>query len=82
MRLLVLAAAATLAITGTAMADESAPTEAVHHHQRHSGATAPVAEGSAPVDTLSAHNARMNNLHDSGYNPAGDFTAAGTVKQN
>lgn len=86
MRLLILAAAATLAITGTAMADKSAPasTSAAHHHQRHSGktATAAVAEGAAPIDTLNAHDARLKNLHDSGYNPAGDFTPAGTVKQN
>jgi hypothetical protein len=86
MRLLILAAAATLAITGTAMADESAPTHlsAAHHHHRHSGTTAAAAvtEGAAPVDTLNAHDARMKNLHDSGYNPAGDFTPAGTIKQN
>ena len=86
MRLLVLAAAATFALTGAAMADESAPAHpnAVHHHHRHSGTTASaaVAEGAAPIDTLNAHDARMKNLHDSGYNPAGDFTSAGTVKQN
>lgn len=82
MRLLILAAAATLAITGTAMADPLS-TSAVHHHH-HSGTTAAAAvtEGGAPVDTLSAHDARMKNLHDSGYNPAGDFTSAGTIKQN
>lgn len=86
MRLLVLAVAATFAITGAAMADESAPasTSAVHHHHRHSGTTASAAvtEGAAPIDTLNAHDARLKNLHDSGYNPAGDFTPSGTVKQN
>jgi len=86
MRLLILAAAASFALTGAALADESAPAHlsASHHHHRHSGTSAPAAaaEGAAPVDTLSAHDARMKNLHDSGYNPAGDFTSAGTVKQN
>lgn len=86
MRLLVLAAAATFALTGAAMADESAPTHpgSAHHHHRHSGTTASTAstEGAAPIDALNAHDARMKNLHDSGYNPSGDFTTAGTVKQN
>jgi hypothetical protein len=83
MRLLILTAAATLAITGTAMAAPVTPS-AAHHHHRHSATTpaAAVTEGAAPVDTLNAHDARMKNLHDSGYNPAGDFTPAGTIKQN
>ena len=68
MRLLILAAAATLFITGTAMASQ-------HHHQRHHTATAPVAEGSVPADTLSAHDLHIKNLHDSGYNPAADNAA-------
>jgi hypothetical protein len=83
MRLLILAAAATLVLTGTAMADESAPTSAKgakHHHYREANASAP--EGSAPADTLSAHDARLKNLHDSGYNPAGDRDAAGNIRQN
>jgi hypothetical protein len=79
MRLLILAAAATLVITGTAMADESVGTNAkgAHHHFR--DANASVAEGAAPIDTLSAHDLHIKNLHDSGYNPASDFNAAGNV---
>jgi hypothetical protein len=65
MRLLILAAAATLFITGTAMA-------AQHHHHQHHAANAPVAAGSVPADTLSAHDLYIKNLHDSGYNPAAD----------
>jgi hypothetical protein len=83
MRLLILAAAATLVITGAAMADESVRTNvkgAQHHHYR--DASASVAEGSAPADTLSAHDTHIKNLHDSGYNPAGDLDAAGNIKQN
>ena len=82
MRLLILAAAATLGVTGAAMARES-----VHHHHHvahyHShNASAPIAEGSAPADTLSAHDAYMQNLHDSGYNSHGDRDAYGNVRQN
>jgi hypothetical protein len=82
MRLLILAAAATLVLTGAAMADESAQTSAKvakHHHYREANAL--VAEGSAPADTLSAHDARVKNLHDSGYNPASDHDAAGNIRQ-
>jgi hypothetical protein len=76
MRLLILAAAATLAITSTAMA---ANVKAAHHHH-YRDTNASVAEGSVPADTLSPHEAHLENLHDSGYNPAGDFTPAGNVK--
>jgi hypothetical protein len=68
MRFIILAATASLALTGTAMA-------AQHHHHHHAGATnapAPVADGAVPADTLSAHELYIRNLHDSGYNPAAD----------
>jgi hypothetical protein len=78
MRLVILAAAATLALTGAAMARES-----VHHHAMHyPNASAPVVEGSAPADSVGAHDAYMKNLHDSGYNPHGDLDAYGNVRQN
>jgi predicted lysophospholipase L1 biosynthesis ABC-type transport system permease subunit len=73
MRFLILAAAATLVITGTAMAAQH------HHHHHYRDASASVAEGSAPADALGAHAAHIKNLHDSGYNPAGDFDAAGNL---
>jgi hypothetical protein len=76
MRLLILAAAATLVITGTAMAKEGQ-----HHHHHHHDVNASVAEGSSPADILSAHDAHIKNLHDSGYNPAGDHDAAGNIRQ-
>ena len=82
MRLLILAAAATLVITGTAMAEESLGTNAkgAHHHHHHfRDANASVADGAAPIDTLSAHDLHTENLRDSGYNPASDFNAAGNV---
>jgi hypothetical protein len=88
MRLLILAAAATLAITGAARADEPAPTDGkvVHHrhHNREANASigAPVAEGAIPADTLSNHDAYMKNLHDSGYNPTGDRDSSGNTRQN
>jgi hypothetical protein len=85
MRLLILAAAATLLVTGTAMADESDGTSARHHHYREANASVPnayVPDGSAPADTLSAHETHIKNLHDSGYNPASDFNAAGNVQTN
>ena len=84
MRLLILAAAATLVITGTAMAQESLGTNAkgahhYHHHHHFRDANASVADGAAPIDTLSAHDLHMENLRDSGYNPASDFNPAGNV---
>jgi hypothetical protein len=82
MRLLILAAAATLVLTGAATADESAQIKGARHHHHTSDANASVPEGSAPADTLSAHDAHMKNLHDAGYNPAGDLDAAGNVRQN
>jgi hypothetical protein len=79
MRLLILAATATLAIAGTtAMANASHVKGARHHHYREANAS--VADGAVPADTLSAHDAHIENLRDSGYNPAGDLTPAGTMK--
>jgi hypothetical protein len=82
MRLLILAAAATLVVSGAAMARES-----VHHHHHHvahhhsHNDSAPTAEGSAPADTMGAHDVYMQNLHDSGYNPHGDIDANGNIRQ-
>jgi hypothetical protein len=80
LRLLILAGAATLVITGVAMADESVGTNAkgAHHHYRESNAS--VAEDSAPADALSAHEMHIKNLRDSGYNSARDFNAVGNVQ--
>jgi hypothetical protein len=93
MRLLVLAAAATLVITGTAMADESNQTNvqgARHHHYRNANASIARSSGpvssdpvsSAPAETLSAHDLYMRNLRDSGHNPASDVDANGYFKGN
>ena len=81
MRLLILAAAATLVVTGAATARESVHHHHVTHHHYHN-ASAPLAEGSAPADTLSAHDSYMQNLHDSGYNSHGDRDAYGNIRQN
>jgi hypothetical protein len=80
MRLLILAAAATLVVPGAAMARESVHHHVTHHHYHN--ASAPIAEGSAPADTLSAHDAYMKNLHDSGYNSHGDLDPNGNMRQN
>jgi len=84
MRLLILASAATLVLTGTAMAGDSiqSPVKGTHHHHHHLDANASIAGDSIPADTLSAHETRIQNLRDSGYNPADDFTSAGNVKVN
>ena len=85
MRLVLLAAAASFALTGAVM---SAPAQAktVHHHYREANASAPAAApadpGVAPADTMSAHDSHMMNLRESGYNPKEDLTAAGNVKAN
>jgi hypothetical protein len=82
MRLLILAAASTLLIAGTAM---PANARHHHHHSRESNASVPnayVPDGSAPADTLSNHDAYIQNLRDSGYNPASDRDAAGNERTN
>jgi hypothetical protein len=81
MRLLILTAAAALVIAGGAMADESIPVHARHHY---SDANASVPEGYAPPEFISPHDHEtyIENLRDSGYNPANDFTAAGNLKVN
>jgi hypothetical protein len=52
-----------------------AGTQRRHYHD----ANASIAEGFAPADSPS-HRVYMKNLHDSGYNPAGDFNGAGNMK--
>lgn len=81
MRLLIVAAAVTLVINGTAMAEDSlgANAKGAHHHHHFRDANASVADSAAPIDALSAHDLHMENLRDSGYNPASDFNAAGNV---
>ena len=77
---IILAAAATLVVAGTAMARES---EHEHHHVMHHhyhNASAPIPEGSIPADTLSPHDVHMKNLHDSGYDPHRDFDTYGNVQ--
>ena len=87
MRLFLLTAAASFALTGALV---SAPAQAKtmhhHHHYREANASAPGAApadpAAAPVDTMSPHDAHMLNLRESGYNPKNDLTAAGNVKAN
>jgi hypothetical protein len=79
MRLLILAAAATLALTGAASANDSVKhTKKVHYEDANASAPA----DAAPADTMSAHDSYMKNLRDSGYNAAGDRDAAGNIRAN
>jgi len=50
-------------------------------HRHYRDANASIAEGSAPTDTPSQR-VYIKNLRDSGYDPAGDFDAAGNMKVN
>ena len=80
MRLLVLATAATFALTATAMATESTKRGKKVHYR---DANASVADaGAAPADTLSAHDLYIMNLRDSGYNASRDRDAAGNMRAN
>jgi hypothetical protein len=80
-RLLILTAASTLVIASAATISASART--THHHYRDAHASYIVPDGAAiPADTLNNHDAYMKNLHDSGYNPHGDFDAHGIIKIN
>ncbi len=79
MRLLILAAAASLALTSGAMASGSVKhLKKVHYRD----ANASIAEGAAPADTLGAHELYIMNLRDSGYDPARDHDAAGNMRAN
>jgi hypothetical protein len=63
MRILILAASASLVLTGSALA-------AQHHHHHHSQAQAsstPVADGAIPADVLSTHDLYIRNVRESGY---------------
>ena len=81
MRLILLAAAATFVLTGTAMANESAQAKAMRHHNyRNANALAPAK--AAPVDIRNSHETYMKSLRQSGYDPAKDHTAAGNMKTN
>jgi V8-like Glu-specific endopeptidase len=82
MRLLTLAAAATLVLTGTAMADESVMTNAHVKRAHHQDANASIAEipvNSIPADTLGVHDTYVRNLRDSGYDTLKDRNANGNV---
>jgi len=78
MRHLILTAAAVLVIASAATASASAHTR--HHHAHE--ASAPVAADAAPADSLSAHDAHIRNLHESGYNAHNDMDSHGNVRQN
>jgi hypothetical protein len=79
MKLIVLATAATFALTATAMANETTKHKRVHYRD----ANASVAvDGAAPADTLGAHELYIMNLRDSGYNPSRDHDAAGNMRAN
>jgi hypothetical protein len=85
MRLLILVAAAALVVTGPAMADDSMQTgvkAARHQHNRNANASMNAAPASPATTDPGANDMRMKNLHDSGYNPAGDRDASGNMKQN
>lgn len=80
MRLLILATAATLALTASAMANEQTR-HMKRVHYRDANASIP-AEGAAPADTLGAHELYIMNLRDSGYSPSSDRDAAGNMRTN
>jgi hypothetical protein len=80
MKLVALTAAATLVLAGTAMAKE---THHRHHHHLVSEANAAApSEAAIPADSMTPHQAHMQNLRDSGHNPHDDLDANGVMKQN
>jgi hypothetical protein len=82
MRLLVLASAASLIVSGAAMASQSVRTHHISHHHFHHDTDAPAADGVFPADVLGTHETYIENLRDSGYNPHSDFDAAGNIRAN
>jgi hypothetical protein len=82
MRLLILAAAATLALTGAASANDSIKHTKKARFQDAIASVPADTASAAPADIMSAHDAYMKNLRDSGYNPSGDRDASGNVKAN
>jgi hypothetical protein len=85
MRLLILATASTLVLTGTAMADGSVQTDVMgaQHHYRDANASVPCRNANASLPEhfvdANAHDMYIKNLRDSGYNPACDRNANGNV---
>jgi hypothetical protein len=83
MKLLILAAAATLALTGGAMASEHGK-HAKHVHYRDANASADtgayVADGS--IAGYGSHEFYLKNLRDSGYNPSNDRDVYGNERVN
>jgi hypothetical protein len=82
MRLLLLTAAACFVLTGAVVLAPAQAKTTHHHHYRDANASAPADSAAAPADTMSAHDAHMMNLRESGYDPKGDLTAAGNLKAN
>jgi hypothetical protein len=72
--------------TNTANSENSADNARVNakgmRHRNYRDASASIAEGSAPPAGAAAHEVYIKSLHDSGYNPASDFDAAGNMKVN
>ena len=85
MRLLILATASTLVLTGTAMADGSVQTDVMgaQHHYRDANASVPCSNAKASLPEhfvdANAHDMYIKNLRDSGYNPVCDRNANGNV---
>ena len=77
-RLLLVAAAATLALNGTAMAAKGMQ----HRHARAFDANALAAQAAVPGEASGTREMYLKNLRDSGYNPAGDRDAAGNIRNN
>jgi hypothetical protein len=82
MKLLILAAAATLALTGGALASEQGKhVKRVHYRDANASIdNAYASDGSVP--SYGDHDFYIKNLRDSGYNPASDRDAYGNQKVN
>ncbi len=82
MRLVLLAAAATFVITGSAMADDTVRSHSKHHRDANASIELASDPEVTPDQTLSPHDAYMKNLRDSGYNPKQDRDSYGNIRAN
>lgn len=82
MKLLILAAAATVALTSGAMASEHVKHKRVHYRDANASIDANAYASDGSIPGYGSHEFYMQNLRDSGYNPSRDRDVYGNERVN
>ncbi len=82
MKLLIVAAAATLALTGGAMASQHKHVKHVHYRDANASADTGAVAADGTIAGYGSHEFYLKNLRDSGYNPANDRDVYGNERVN